>query len=84
MRGHMTPQFIELLRFEIARARQLYREAEPGIALLDRRGRFAVRAASRLYAGILNEVEKNRYDVFSQRARTSSWRKLSLAISAFS
>jgi phytoene synthase len=76
----MTPAFVALLRFEIARARQLYADAEPGIALLDRRGRFAVRAASRLYAGILDEVEKNGHDVLTQRARTSGARKLRLVI----
>jgi phytoene synthase len=78
----MTPQMTELLRFETARARALYAQAEPGVAMLDRRGRFAVRAASRLYAAILDEVERNGHDVFSRRARTTTFRKLRIVLAA--
>lgn len=66
----------ELLRFEIERADTLYTKAEPGIELLSTDGRFAVRAASRLYQTILREIERNEYDVFTKRARTSSLKKL--------
>ncbi len=60
--------FIRLMEFQAARARQYYTSAEPGIALLDKRGRFAVEVAARVYAGILRQIEKSGYDVFERRA----------------
>jgi 15-cis-phytoene synthase len=66
--GVLDERFVALLRFEIERARALYREAEPGIALLQPDSRYAVRLALHLYRGILDAIETNRYDVFSRRA----------------
>ncbi len=66
--GAVDARFVALMRFEIERARALYREAEPGIALLQPDSRYAVRLALHLYRGILDAIESNRYDVFSRRA----------------
>lgn len=63
--------FIELMKFEIARAREFYRRGNAGIGYLDRDSRFTVAAASTVYSGILKRIEKQRYDVFAERARTS-------------
>lgn len=71
MRGPASENFCELLRFEVARARSLYREAEQGIRLLDRDARFTVLLAARLYARILDEIERARFDIFSRRAHVS-------------
>lgn len=60
--------FVRLMEFQCARARSFYAAAEPGIALLDRRGRFAVEVAARVYAGILGRIEASGYDVFERRA----------------
>ncbi len=64
------------MKLQIKRARTLYREAEPGIDLLDTRGRKAVRLASRLYEKILDKIELADYDVFSKRAHTTMCEKL--------
>ncbi len=72
----------ELLVFEIKRARELYRVADGGIPFLHRDGRYAVRLASRLYEAILDEIERNDYNVYTQRVRTSSARKIMIAIKA--
>lgn len=74
--GRVTPAWRELMRWQIARNRQLYAEAEPGIALLDPDGQFAIAAAARLYAAILQDIERNDYDVFSRRAFVSGWGKV--------
>ena len=60
--------FVELMKFQIERVRQMYLEAEPGIALLAPESRYTVRLALHLYRRILNAIEANRYDVFSRRA----------------
>jgi phytoene synthase len=71
-------RFINLVKFEMERARSLYVGAFPGIAFLHKDGRFAVAAAARLYAGILDEIEKIQYQVYKYRAHVSSWRKLQM------
>lgn len=68
---------------EVAYIRSLYAEAEKGIALLEPRGRFAVRAASRLYAGILTDIERHDYDVFSKKRGASTLKKLFILAKTF-
>ncbi len=77
--GELSPPMVELLRYEIERTRNLYREAEVGIALLPRDVRYPVLLGSRLYARILHHIEANGYDVFRRRARTSTLEKLLIA-----
>lgn len=64
------------MRFQIERNRRLYAEAWPGIALLDKDGRFAIAAAAELYRGILDDIEAHDYDVFTRRAHVSTTGKL--------
>jgi len=75
----LTPELIAALKFQIARVRQLQREAEPGIELLDKASRPCIRAASELYCGIVDEVEAIGYNVFKKRAKTSSLRRARVA-----
>ncbi len=74
--GKVTDAWRDFMRFQIARARTLYAEAWPGIGLLDRDGRLAIAAASELYRGILDVIERNDYDVFTRRASLGSLGKL--------
>ncbi len=64
------------MRFQIARARNLYDEAWAGISLLNRDGRFAIATAADLYRAILGDIEANDFDVFNRRAHLSGSAKL--------
>ena len=78
----VTAEVRRLLEFQIARARDYYRMAQPGIALLPNDGsRLCVRLMSTLYARILNAIEDNGYDVFSRRAHVPFRTKCRLALS---
>ena len=79
----LTPQIVSALKFQISRVRQLQREATPGIELLSPSSRPCIQAASQLYCGIVDEVEKIGYDIFNKRAKTSSARRLRVFISAY-
>jgi phytoene synthase len=79
----LTPEIISALKFQISRVRQLQKAAEPGIALLDKTSRPCIRAASELYCGIVDEVEKIGYDIFNKRAKTSSSRRARVAARAY-
>jgi phytoene synthase len=67
-RGVADEPIRNLLASEIARARGLYDRAEPGIDLVHASSRDCLRTATALYAGILDEIERADYDVFSKRA----------------
>ena len=74
--GRVDQNWIALMRFEIARARAWYAEAELGLPLLDNDGsRLTATVMGRLYAGILGAIERRRYDVFSTRCYVPTWRK---------
>ena len=79
----LTPQIKAALQFQIARVRQLQREATPGIAMLSPESRACIEAASELYCGIVDEVEKINYEIFAKRAKTSTWRRIKVALPAF-
>lgn len=77
MKNHrFTKNMHRLIEYEANRARVLYREAEKGISLLNRDGQFAVRAALGLYEAILDELEKQDWNPYIKRAKTSSLKKL--------
>ena len=68
-----------LMRQQIARCRDLYRSADEGTAMLPPGSARCVGAARVLYSEILDHIEANQYDVFSQRARVPTRRKLTYA-----
>ena len=70
-----TPQFVELMKFEIERCRALYRSADDGLALLPPQSRRSIGAARVLYGRILDKIEGENYDVFAKRASVSTWEK---------
>ncbi|MEJ5197444.1 MAG: squalene/phytoene synthase family protein [Anaerolineae bacterium] len=75
-RGRVDARWRAFMQFQIARTRQFYAEAMPGIALLDASGRFAIAAAAELYRAILDDIEAHDYDVFSRRAHVNTIGKL--------
>ena len=70
----------DLMRFEIARNRELYAQADAGIPHLPPRSARCVATARRLYSQILDRIEAADYDVFSARVRVPTWRKAATAV----
>ena len=79
----LTPEIVEALKFQIARVKRLQEQAAPGIQLLEPSSRPCIQAASTLYCGIVEEVEKINYDIFNKRAKTSTGRRLRVASAAY-
>ncbi len=75
--GRVDKRWREFMRFQLARNRLLYKEAWPGIALLDRDGRFAIAAAATLYRGILDDLEAHDYNNFTRRSYVNKRGKVS-------
>jgi phytoene synthase len=79
----LTPEITAALKFQIERVRQLQREATPGILQLEPASRPCIEAASELYCGIVDEVEAIGYDIFNERAKTSTGRRMRVAAKAY-
>jgi len=79
----VTPQIKNALKEQIQRVRSLQAEAKVGINLLSAESRACIEAASELYCGIVDEVEKIDYEIFDKRAKTSNWRRLKVALPAY-
>ncbi len=79
----LTPEIVNVLKFNIERVRKLQREAAPGIEMLEKSSRACIEAASELYCGIVDEVEAIDYQIFKKRAKTSTWRRIKVAFPAW-
>ena len=79
--GVIDERFVALVRFEMARARELYAVADRGMKHIPRGCRYPVVVARELYAAILDRVEAAGYDVFTRRAETSFAHKIKVAAS---
>ena len=78
-RGVVDERFVKLMRFEISRARRLYRVSAEGMRYIPRGRRYPVVVAGRLYEAILDRIEAQGYDVFARMAQTSLAHKLRVA-----
>jgi len=79
----VTPNLREALKYQIDRVRRLQNQATSGIELLNRESQPCIEAASELYCGIVDEVEKIDFQVFAKRAKTSTFRRIRVAIPAW-
>lgn len=78
--GIVDDRFVDAMRFQIARVRSLKAQADATIPLLNPEAAGCIRAASELYCGIVDEVERIEYRVFTKRAKTSMARRIRVAL----
>ena len=76
-------EFRELMRFQVARADDYYRRAEPLERLLSRDGRAIFRVMSGVYRRLLREIADDPAAVFSRRIRVSPWRKCLILVNGW-
>ena len=75
--------FVELMRFEAARARRYYDESRPLIEIVHKRSRSSLWALIEIYSRLLQRIEFVNYDVLSQRVRLSGFEKTSILLRGF-
>jgi phytoene synthase len=79
-RGVVDAPIRRLLAHEIARTRELYATAEPGIRLLAPESQDCIRTAFTLYRGILDEIERCGYGVLTARVTVPRYRRAAVAL----
>ena len=79
-RGVADDRFRNLMQFEVARAREHYAAARSLFDYLDAPGQPILDAMLQIYGGLLDEIERSGYDVFSRRVSLSRYRKWSITL----
>jgi phytoene synthase len=74
--GRMGPGWRALMAHQGSRAHALLREGFGLLGLLDGRSALCVRTLAGIYAGLLGEIERRQYDVFTGRPSLSTLGKL--------
>ena len=74
-----SPKFVELMRFQAARARDCYREAYALLPEADRRSQRPGLIMSAIYSTLLDEIERDGFLVLDRRTSLTPIRKLLLA-----
>jgi phytoene synthase len=77
-----TREFVELMRYEGARARHFYEESMPLIQMVHRESRASLWALIQIYYRLLNRLEQVDYRVLDQRVRLSTAEKVWLVLQA--
>jgi 15-cis-phytoene synthase len=78
--GIVDSNLRRLLAFQIARAREYFRAAAPGIRLLAPTSRDCVRVAATLYGEILDRVEAADYRVLDRRVSVGARRRATVVV----
>lgn len=73
--GNRNQAFLDLMRFESARARTYYEESAPLLDLIHPRSRPSLWALIAIYSRLLDRIEATNYDVFRRRVRLSTVEK---------
>ncbi len=74
-----APEVVAALSFQVDRVRELEERSRPGVDLLHPSSRDCIEAARVLYCGIVNEVERQGFNVFARRATVPLSRRLAVA-----
>jgi phytoene synthase len=81
--GVRNSAFEALMKFEVDRARDYYDRSADLTACLSPPGRRIYSAMRDIYGGLLREIERRNYDVFTQRIRLSGFQKIKSALLAY-
>lgn len=80
--GVIDDRFRRLMAFQVERARSYYRGSEPLLESVSPVGRPVLGAMRRIYGGLLDEIERQRYNVFRKRVSLPRWKKLLIVLDA--
>jgi phytoene synthase len=78
-RGAGDARLEGLMQFEVSRTREYYDKARRLFEYLDPAGRPILETMLRIYGGLLDEIERRHFDVFTRRVELSCGRKLYIA-----
>ena len=75
-----TPEFVNLMRFQVERARTYFRLAQEALTNDDKGFFFPARIMWSIYAHLLNRIERSQYNVFERRITISRMLRILIAV----
>lgn len=78
----MDDRFHRLMAFQVERAESYYMKANNLFQYLEPPGQPILKAMIKIYGGLLKEISKRNFDVYSRRVSLPTWRKLLIAADA--
>lgn len=78
--GVYNDNFIELMRFQVKRARGFYHTARTAMRPDERKTLIAAEIMDDIYFRILEKIELNNYDIYGKKIRVSNAHKLIMAL----
>lgn len=78
----MDDRFHQLMSFQVKRAESYYAKAQDLFQWLEPPGQPILKAMLKLYGGLLQEISKRNFDVYSRRVSLPRWRKLLISADA--
>ncbi|HEY3460958.1 MAG TPA: presqualene diphosphate synthase HpnD [Casimicrobiaceae bacterium] len=82
LHARTSPAFVELMRFEVERARRWYDDAIAALPARDRRAQRPGLAMAAIYRTLLDEIARDGYEVLDRRIALTPLRKLWIATRA--
>lgn len=78
-----SPEFQNLMKFQVERARDYFERSLPLLPYLEEDARVCPKILQKLYQEVLRKIENKQYNVFEKRVRLSSIEKVWLMLSTF-
>lgn len=72
--------FINLMEFEVSRAKKYYHEARAALKSEDKNNMFPAQVMDEIYYRLLEKIELNNYNVFKKKIKVSVIHKLMIAV----
>ena len=76
--GTVSSDFVEMMKFQVARAREYFARSKALLPLLDARSRLCPAVLQGIYIKLLDRIEARGYDVFNGKVRLTTGEKVSL------
>ncbi|NQV26063.1 MAG: phytoene/squalene synthase family protein [Rhodopirellula sp.] len=78
----MDERFHQLMTFQVARAELYYAKANDLFQWLEPPGKPILKAMLKIYGGLLKEISRRHFDVYTRRVSLPTWRKLLISADA--
>ncbi|MEM3030351.1 MAG: presqualene diphosphate synthase HpnD [Candidatus Micrarchaeia archaeon] len=80
LRGEINDNFRRLMKFQVERVKRYYAKAFEVTKLVNEDSRLATLLMGGAYAKVLDQIERDGFDVFNKKAKLSFWQKLWLVL----
>ena len=75
-----NPEFVSLMKYEAARAEELFKKADQFLDFEDKPSMFPARAMQHIYHKLLTKIDAENYDIFTKKIKVSKLEKAAISV----